>query len=256
MTLQDKINYSINLIQKCEKLALQYSPDGFHIAFSGGKDSQVIYELAKMAGVKFKSYFYKTSIDPKELLVFIKENYPEVVLIKPQKTMFQLILEKKIFPTRRIRYCCEYLKERKGINSVVIVGIRKEESARRKKREELTFQCIKGNDKYMLHPILEWTKNDVFSFLENRNIKLCSLYKTQKRIGCVGCPMVGKNKHLKQILSHKNFYKAYCNTAQKLLSFGDWGKFDSGEEIIEWWTSGISKKQFIHNKENQTKLKF
>lgn len=51
--LQDKINLAIQTIQKYEKLALKYSSDGFHVAFSGGKDSQVIYELCRMAGVKF-----------------------------------------------------------------------------------------------------------------------------------------------------------------------------------------------------------
>ena len=64
----DKIQHSIELIRKAEKLALSYNDFGFHLAFSGGKDSQVIYELAKMAGVKFKAYFYKTSVDPRELL--------------------------------------------------------------------------------------------------------------------------------------------------------------------------------------------
>lgn len=53
MNLQQKIEYSINLIQRAEKLALEFSSDGFHLAFSGGKDSQVLYYIAKMAGVKF-----------------------------------------------------------------------------------------------------------------------------------------------------------------------------------------------------------
>ena len=97
MNLNEKIKKSIELLQKMEKVALQYSPDdGFHVAFSGGKDSQVIYELCKMAGVKFKAYFYKTSVDPPELLRFIRSEYPNVIWLKPEKTMFQLILKKKI----------------------------------------------------------------------------------------------------------------------------------------------------------------
>ena len=95
--LENKISESINLLRKMEKIALKYSPDGFHVAFSGGKDSQVIYELCKMAGVKFKAYFYKTSVDPPELLKFIRSDYPDVIWLKPEKTMFQLILQKKVF---------------------------------------------------------------------------------------------------------------------------------------------------------------
>ena len=66
--LSDKIFNSICFLRKMEKMALQYSPDGFHVAFSGGKDSQVIHELCRMAHVKFKAYFYQTSVDPPELL--------------------------------------------------------------------------------------------------------------------------------------------------------------------------------------------
>jgi len=68
--MNKKIQHSIELIKKAETLALSYSDEGFHLAFSGGKDSQVIYELAKMAEVKFKAYFYKTSVDPRALLSF------------------------------------------------------------------------------------------------------------------------------------------------------------------------------------------
>src|ERR1035437_6882925 len=97
-TLEAKINHSIKVIQKAEKLALKYSDEGFHLAFSGGKDSQVIYELAKMAKVQFQAYFYKTSVDQKDLLRFIKTDYPDVVWLNPKQTMFQLILKKKAFP--------------------------------------------------------------------------------------------------------------------------------------------------------------
>ncbi|WP_236252609.1 phosphoadenosine phosphosulfate reductase domain-containing protein [Odoribacter splanchnicus] len=75
------------MLQKMETVALRYSPNGFHVAFSGGKDSQVIYELCKMAGVKFKAFFYKTSVDPPELLKFIRSDYPDVIWLKPEKTM-------------------------------------------------------------------------------------------------------------------------------------------------------------------------
>ena len=132
MNLQDKINHSIAVIRKMEKSALVYSEEGYHLAFSGGKDSQVIYELSKMAGVKFQAYFYKTSVDPKELLRFIRENYPDVVWLKPKKTMFQLILKKKCLPTRMGRYCCEFIKERNGLNRIVIMGVRHCESKKKR----------------------------------------------------------------------------------------------------------------------------
>ena len=62
--MMDKIDYSINLLKIYENRALEMQDYGFHLAFSGGKDSQVIHELAKMSGVKHKAFFNKTSIDP------------------------------------------------------------------------------------------------------------------------------------------------------------------------------------------------
>jgi phosphoadenosine phosphosulfate reductase len=88
-----------------------------------------------MAGVKFKGFFYKTSVDPVELLSFIRSDYPLVEWIRPKKTMFQLIVKKGMLPLRQARYCCEFLKERNGLNSVVITGLTRAESVKRRKRK-------------------------------------------------------------------------------------------------------------------------
>ena len=45
------MQHSIELLQKAEKLALQYdATDGFYLAFSGGKDSQALYHVAVLGG--------------------------------------------------------------------------------------------------------------------------------------------------------------------------------------------------------------
>ena len=251
--MENKIEHSIELIQKAEKLALSYNDFGFHLAFSGGKDSQVIYELAKMAGVKFKAFFYKTSVDPKELLTFIRTNYADVEWVKPKMTMYQLIYKKGILPLRRVKFCCEYLKERNGINAVVITGITAAESAKRAKRKEQEHSCIKGQDKIFVHAILHWTKNDVLQFLEKRGIEKCSLYQTQDRIGCVGCPANPKSMR-RDFQNMPNFKKAYINTVQRLIDDkGKYTEFESATDVIDWWSSGMSRKQWLGNKK-QLKL--
>ena len=83
------IEHSINLLKANEP------KEGYHLAFSGGKDSICILQLAKMAGVKYKAYFYMTTLDPPEILKFIKTYYPEVIWLRPQTSMFKLI-EKKV----------------------------------------------------------------------------------------------------------------------------------------------------------------
>lgn len=251
----NKIDYSIELLKKAENLALQYNDFGFHVAFSGGKDSQAIYELCKMAGVKFKAFFYKTSVDPVELLKFIRSNYAEVEWIKPEKTMYQLIFKKGMLPLRQARFCCEVLKERQGINSVVITGITEGESVKRAKRKEVEHSCIKGQDKIFIHPIFNWTVAEVFEFLEMRNIKVSELYEKRSRIGCVGCPMSPKSMR-KDFREMPNFKKAYINTVQKLINEkGKYTEFESAEDVVNWWSSGLSRKQWLGNK-NQLKIEF
>lgn len=94
--------------------------EGYYLAFSGGKDSQCIYHLCKMAGVKFDAHYRVTSVDPPELVQFIKEHYPDVNREIPRDkegnaiTMWNLIPKKQIPPTQLIRYCCAVLKESGG----------------------------------------------------------------------------------------------------------------------------------------------
>jgi 3'-phosphoadenosine 5'-phosphosulfate sulfotransferase (PAPS reductase)/FAD synthetase len=67
--------------------------EGYYLAFSGGKDSQCIYHLAKEAGVKFDAHYNLTTVDPPELVYFIRENYPDVIVDKPEMSMWRLIIK-------------------------------------------------------------------------------------------------------------------------------------------------------------------
>ncbi len=115
MTLDDKINYSIELLRKSEKMALKMDPEnGFYLAFSGGKDSQALYHIAQMAGVKFKAHMNLTSVDPPEVIRFVKNYYRDVELIKPKMSIYDMALKKHMIPTRIMRWCCAEFKEMSG----------------------------------------------------------------------------------------------------------------------------------------------
>lgn len=111
---RDKVDKAILRLQTYEP------PEGYYLCFSGGKDSVVIKALADMAGVKYDAHYNVTSVDPPELVRFIKREYPEVQFDYHYDkdgnriTMWNLIPKKKMPPTRIARYCCAYLKETGG----------------------------------------------------------------------------------------------------------------------------------------------
>lgn len=136
--LRKKMLHSVELLQKAEKIALNYDAEnGYYLAFSGGKDSQALFHMTQLAGVKFRGHMNLTSVDPPEVIRFVKKNYPEVELLKPGKSIFQIAVEKQILPTMRVRWCCAEYKETAGAGKVTLIGIRKAESARRAKRNEV-----------------------------------------------------------------------------------------------------------------------
>ena len=122
---RDKVEEAI------ERLRMFEPPEGYYMAFSGGKDSQCIYRLARMAGVKFDAHYNITGIDPPELVYFIRKHYPGVQRHLPTETIWQLIRRKKMPPTRGKRFCCKFLKEANGGGRRVLTGIRAEESKKR-----------------------------------------------------------------------------------------------------------------------------
>lgn len=159
-TFEKKLNHSIELLRKAERIALKYnSEDGFYLAFSGGKDSQALYHVAILAGVKFKAHMSLTSVDPPQVIRFVKKEYPNVVLHKPKMSIYQDAIERRILPTMRVRWCCADFKESAGEGQVTLIGIRAAESSRRAERHEVEVSRKKfsGN----LDEFEQWSKEQI-----------------------------------------------------------------------------------------------
>ena len=212
--LQKKVNFAIKLLQSIPQ-------DGdIEISYSGGKDSDVILELAKMAGIPYRAIYKATTIDPPQTIAHAREMGAEV--IHPKKTFFQLINEKG-FPTRVSRWCCSVLKEYK-ICDRAIQGIRRSESRKRAERYKEPEVCrvysAKEKVKQYL-PILEWTDQDVEEFIKERNIKCHPLYyrggqfDVTKRLGCMGCPLASRKKRIQFFKDNPKWLKAWIRAGQK-----------------------------------------
>lgn len=135
MNLIEKEKEAIKLIKDFEP------PEGYWLAYSGGKDSDVIRTLANLADVKHKIMYNVVSVDAPETIKHCKEigaifNYPRYADGRVI-TMRNLIPKKRMPPTRVVRYCCAELKETGGKGLLKITGVRKAES---RKRNELVSE--------------------------------------------------------------------------------------------------------------------
>lgn len=208
MTLDRKIDFAIKLLRNIPQ-------DGpIELSYSGGKDSDVILQLAKEAGIPFEAIYKNTTIDPPGTIAHCKEN--GVRVIRPKTTFLELV-KKKGMPSRWQRFCCAELKEYK-IHDRAIQGIRREESTARSvryKEPEFCRTYPKGEKVRIYLPILEWTLEDVKTYLTDRKVKLAPAYYSEdgsidweRRLGCIGCPLATESKRREQYKEYPGMLKA------------------------------------------------
>lgn len=184
-----RLQHTIDLLQKAEKLALRYdAEDGYFLAFSGGKDSQALYHVAEMAGVKFKAHMNFTSVDPPQVIRFVRHQYPDVVTHAPVDSIYNISVKRKfLLPSRIIRWCCAVLKEGGGEGTVCLTGVRREESTRRAKRNpvEVSNRSFSGE----LEGFEAWQQEQIKKKLKNLNQDQFSI-QNENEVRCIN----GKDK--------------------------------------------------------------
>lgn len=247
----DQLNiYGMTKVEVAIERIKQIEPRGgsFYLAFSGGKDSCVIKALADMAGVKYDAVYRVSSVDPPELVRFIKDQHPDVQFEYPRYTdgsvvtMWNLIPKKAMPPTRIARYCCAYLKEDGGEGRDKITGVRWEESVRRKKTrsglevtqklrdrnrllldpdnmdEEMVRFCMASKG-FIINPIIDWSTDEVWEFIHRYEVPYCSLYDEGfKRLGCVGCPMASPSERRKEFERWPKLKDAYIRAFDRMIA--------------------------------------
>lgn len=235
---KNKVEVAIDRVKSVEPV------EGFYVAISGGKDSDVIKALCDMAGVKYDLHHQHTTADAPQTVRYIRETYLECKIDYPEKSIWQLIIENGTPPTRLMRYCCKVLKEYGGEGRRKVLGIRWSESSNRKNKRRMNEMCLK-NMTYTLNPIIDWTEKEVWEFHKCFNLQHNPLYDEGcKRVGCIMCPQKGKKGMLQDAKKFPKYYENYLRTFDKMLKRraekGLKTTWKSPEEVMQWWLD-ISK---------------
>ena len=233
------------------------------VQYSGGKDSDVILQLAKESGVPFRVTHNLTTADPPDNVYYIRRVFARLReegidcrINVPKRSLWRIMRETLVIPSRIMRVCCSELKERKMPDAPYIVtGVRWAESANRRAKSGIAmvhaehpstsarrtggeqvaaaagllttddassrrlFEQCRMRGVRVLNPIIDWSDDDVWDYLHSRGIEGNPLYKEGwTRIGCVGCPLAGRRAREIAFARYPKLYKAWCDAIAYVIA--------------------------------------
>lgn len=244
------------------------------VTTSGGKDSAVLVALAERAGITFEVLHNHTTVDAPETVQHVREelkrledkgikcriSYP---YYKGERvTMWSLIPQKLMPPTRLVRYCCDVFKEKSGRERYIATGVRWAESAARKRlgiyediNADRSKKVVLSNDnddkrrlfercmqkrKVVCNPIIDWSDADVWDYIGAEKIPVNPLYECGfHRVGCIGCPMAGRAMRQRQFARWPKYRDAYIRAFRKMLQVrerrGLPAEWRTARDVFHWW---------------------
>ena len=270
MDLEQK---SIERLKLASEMSLKYYKQPLIITTSGGKDSDICLHLAKASGIPYEVQHNLTTADAPQTIYHVRDQFRRLELegvkctvnlpyYKGVRTsMWALIPQKLMPPTRLARYCCQVLKEGGGKGRMITTGVRWAESNARKERglyetvvvkkanriilnndnddKRLLFENCKLQAKRVCNPIIDWKDQDVWGYIQGEGIDINPLYQCGfSRVGCIGCPMASNARYTEFRLFPK-YKQLYINAFDRMLDArrakGLPTTWQSGEEVMHWW---------------------
>ena len=273
--MSDLAQLGIERLKAASEMSLQHYGLPLVITDSGGKDSSVVKELALRSGIPFEIMHNHTTADAPETVRFVRseaKRFEELGIkytinrptYKGQRvSMWSLIPQKLMPPTRIVRYCCSVLKETGGAGRFIATGVRWEESNSRKNNrgiyerlgstkanniilnndnddKRMLFENCRLKAKRVVNPIIDWKDEDVYGFLEDAKAPMNPLYaEGWCRVGCVGCPMAGKATRELEFTRWPKYKNLYLLSFRNLLSEranrGKYVSWETPKEVFDWW---------------------
>lgn len=251
-TLLGEINKEENSIKIIKEFQNRRKENENICAFSGGKDSIVLKHLMYRANIDFKPIYSPPSVDPPELIKYIKKFHKDVAWQPYKKdkegneiTMWTLIPKKLMPPSRLVRYCCDVMKERTGNEGdTVFLGVRWAESSKRRKLPMVGFW--KG--KVVVRPLIDWTDEEIWEYIRKYKLPYCELYdRGFKRLGCIGCPL--SSNQVKELDLYPVYKNNYIKTFDKMIierhKKNKKCEWKTGKEVMNWWIGETIKQKNI-----------
>lgn len=274
----DKVDMAIARLRQASDMSLLLYEQPLVITISGGKDSSVILDLAGKAGIPYEVQHSHTTADAPETVRFVRSEFARLEsagikcicslpVYKGERTsMWSLIPQTRIAPTRITRYCCAVLKEQHCVDRYIVTGVRWAESARRKAsrapheiqhrdkaktvlmlsmdsdEDRRTFEACQFKGKRICNPIVDWSDDDVWDYLQAEHVHVNPLYaEGRRRVGCIGCPMAGKHRY-EEFARWPKYKTMYLHAFDRMLKAreaagmsnqGVWG--GTVEGVWHWW---------------------
>ena len=276
---------AIERLKMASDMSLRLYKQPLVVTYSGGKDSDVLLHLAEASGIPFEVLHSLTTADAPETVWHVRDTFRRLELtgVKcdidahtnpdgTRTTMWNLIPRKLIPPTRLKRYCCAELKETSGRGRWIATGVRWAESQKRKSRgvmetlhrdksKRLTLMNDNDESRMLMencqlkgtrtiNPIIDWTESDVWDYASAEKICMNPLYECGwKRVGCIGCPMAGKNRKV-EFASYPKIKAAYVRAFDRMLAErqkrGLPCNWQTGEDVMHWWMEdGVLPGQMV-----------
>lgn len=277
--MSDLEQIAIERLKTASEMSIQHYEKPLVICISGGKDSSVITELAIRARIPVEFMHNHTTADAPETVRFVRSEFKRLEMLGYQCTlnmptykgkrvsMWSLIPQKMIPPTRLIRYCCSVLKEQGGKNRFICTGVRWAESSSRKANrgmyekigvtkankiilsndnddKRILFENCRLKGTRVVNPIIDWQDDDVYDFLGDAKCPMNPLYgEGQCRVGCVGCPLAGKKGREEEFLRWPKYKNLYLKAFEKMLQQrerrgkmeGSWRIGTTAQDVFNWW---------------------
>lgn len=288
--LLDKIRRSREILRLAAAMSREYYRRPLAVMYSGGKDSEALLHLAAttLGPDGMEAVHSHTTVDAPQTVYHVRETFSSLEragiktdVIHPvykgkRVTMWDLIVLKKMPPTRTVRYCCGILKESSLLGRYIATGVRSSESVKRKDRNDF---ALKRNGKYLYFgyehvgevyyeshhmdsiwdcsfitaakqnrtlscsPLLEWTDDDIWSYIHSNGLRCNPLYEMgYRRVGCIGCPLAGRRTQLKEFRDFPTYRRAYIRAFQKLVEarketypLRPYRAWRTGDDVFSWW---------------------